>query len=207
MIQMDTREKMAHKWHILRAFEARSVPVIRSKLYVGDYTLLSDQSTCIDVKQGLREVYSNLVGSHDRFRRECIRAMEAGIRLIILVEEPGIRSMDDVKAWNNPREAQYLETMEQVKAGQIPREMAPKGPPISSKRLARIMQTMAELYGVTWLFCSPEHTGGMILDILTKGKFTSGGNFTYDKTGAGLLAELLTGDYRDRGQESLSEPF
>ena len=170
IIQMDTREKRGHKDHILRAFQRHGIQHIRSKMYVGDYTLLNDQSTCIDVKQGLQEVYSNLIHAHERFRAECIRAQRAEIRLIILVEEPGISSLEGVKGWENPRIAEYDELCEKVKAGLLPRDQKPKGPPIDSKRLSRIMRTMSELYGIEWRFCSPEQTGDEIIRLLEEGK-------------------------------------
>lgn len=170
IIQMDTREKRGHKDHILRAFQRRGLKHIRSKLYVGDYTLLNDQSTCIDVKQGLQEVYSNLIHAHQRFRAECIRAQQAEIRLLILVEQPGVSSLEDVKDWQNPRLAEYDELCEKVRAGLLPRDQKPKAPPVDSKRLSRIMRTMAELYGIEWHFCTPDQTGDEIIRLLEDGK-------------------------------------
>ena len=170
IIQMDTREKRGHKDHILRAFQRHGIQHIRSKMYVGDYTLLNDQSTCIDVKQGLQEVYSNLIHAHERFRAECIRAQRAEIRLIILVEEAGISSLEGVKEWENPRIAEYDELCEKVKAGLLPRDQKPKGPPVDSKRLSRIMRTMSELYGIECKFWSPEQTGDEIIRLLEEGK-------------------------------------
>ena len=118
------------------------------------------------MKQGLQEGYSNLIHAHERFRAECVRAQRAEIRLLILVEEPGISSLEDVKTWENPRAAEYDEICEKVKAGLLPRDQKPKAPPIDSKRLSRIMRTMAELYGIEWHFCSPEQTGDEIIRLL-----------------------------------------
>ena len=62
--------------------------VIRSKLFVGDYAKLKDQSICIDTKKDILEVAGNICGKqHDRFRAECVRAMCSEIKLIILIEE------------------------------------------------------------------------------------------------------------------------
>ncbi|MBQ1483930.1 MAG: ERCC4 domain-containing protein, partial [Eubacterium sp.] len=65
MILIDTREQKYE--HVRKAFEEMGVPYDRTKLYVGDYTLVNDQSVCVDRKAGLHEVYSNLIQEHDRF--------------------------------------------------------------------------------------------------------------------------------------------
>lgn len=155
----DTREKTAKKTHIFEAFDRAGIEYIRTKLYVGDYALLNDQSLCIDVKQGLSEVYSNLVQDHERFRRELIRALDAGIKLIVLVEEPKIRTLEDVQDWVNPRSIIYQKKADQGIATQ-------KAPPISSKRLYNIMRTMAENYGCNWAFTDKAHCGERILELL-----------------------------------------
>lgn len=166
MILMDTREKIAHKATIIDAFHRHGVEYERTKLWCGDYTLPADQSVCIDVKHGLQEVYSNLVHEHERFRRECLRAIDGKIRLILLVEEPGIRTLADVKTWANPREEQYNLILQQIEIGTLPPSRRPKGPPLPSPRLYRIMRTFRELYGIEWEFCDPAQTGDRILELL-----------------------------------------
>ena len=155
----DSREHKGKKDHILDAFAKHGINVVRSKMYVGDWTILTDQSVCIDTKQGLSEVYNNVVQSHERFRNECLRAKNAGIRLIILVEEPKIRTLDDVQYWTNPRSIIYQRQVEQGTATQ-------KAPPINSTRLYNIMRTMSELYGVEWAFTTKEQCGETILALL-----------------------------------------
>ena len=149
VICCDTREKTAKKTHIFDAFDRSGIEYIRTKLYVGDYALLNDQSLCIDVKQGLSEVYSNLVQDHERFRRELIRARDAWIKLIVLVEHgEGINSLEDVIFWENPR-----------------REKSPKA--INGDRLYKILQTVERKYGCTFAFCDKRHTGEEIIRWLT----------------------------------------
>ena len=157
---MDSREQKGKKDHILATFEMHGIPYIRNKLYVGDWTLLNDQSICIDTKTcGLTEVYSNLVQGHERFRNECKRAQEAGIKLIVLIEENKIKALEDVPNWVNPRKIIYQRQSEQGNPAQ-------KAPPISSKRLHGIMRTMSELYDVEWQFTTRERCGMRILEIL-----------------------------------------
>lgn len=160
IVVQDTREQAGKKNHILKAFEKHGIRYIRTKLYVGDWTLLHNQTVCIDTKTlGLQEVYSNLVQDHDRFRAECDKAMDVGIRLIVLVEEPDINTLDDVKTWVNPRMVEY-EMKKKLGAS------VPKAAPISSERLYGIMRTMSELHGVEWAFTDREHCGETILRLL-----------------------------------------
>jgi len=91
IIQMDTREQKGKKDHILDYFKANGIEVVRSKNYVGDYTLVTNHMVSVDTKFGCAEVYSNLIGKdHERFRDECARAQTCEIKLIVLVEENGI---------------------------------------------------------------------------------------------------------------------
>ena len=80
----DSRQKVGkhdikHRW-----FEKNGIEIVRSKLVVGDYTLPTNQSICIDTKQNIAELASDVTQQHARFREECIRAQKLGIKLIIL---------------------------------------------------------------------------------------------------------------------------
>ena len=65
IIIQDTREKINKKDHILEYFEKNGINVVRSKLYVGDYTLLNSMKVCIDVKQDIMEIQQNLMNSQN----------------------------------------------------------------------------------------------------------------------------------------------
>ena len=79
--QQAKKHEAKHRW-----FVENGVEVVRSKLVVGDYTLPTDQSVCIDTKSGLLEVCGNVTQQHRRFVEELELAKQLGIRLIILVE-------------------------------------------------------------------------------------------------------------------------
>jgi hypothetical protein len=109
---------------------------------------LDNQTVCIDRKQDLQELAGNLCQQHERFRAEMVRAQDVGIRLIFLIEHSAtIKSLDDVRNWVNPR----LKT-------------SPKA--ITGARMAAIMETMAQKYGVEWRFCDKKSTGRLICEIL-----------------------------------------
>lgn len=152
VVQVDTREHQHAIQKILAEFKAQGVKYYSSKLYVGDYMSLDNPRLVIDRKQNLSEVYGNIFHAHDRFKAELVRAQEAGIHLIILVEHsPQVTCLEDVVWWNNPR--------------------ARENPKVAkSETLYKAMKTMSERYDCEWMFCSKQQTGKRILEILGNDK-------------------------------------
>lgn len=147
-IQVDSREKAHAIEKILSTFRQCCVKYYISKMWVGDYGSLDNPRVAVDRKQSLLEVCSNMCQQHERFRDECVRAKEAGIHLIILVEHGrGILCIDDVEDWKNPR----LKRSPQATTG---------------KALASFMRTMAEKYDIEWVFCEKPQTGKEIIRLL-----------------------------------------
>ena len=150
-VYVDTREKPRAIAKILAQFETAGVEVIHQKLDVGDYMLSPDGAISVDRKQNLNEVAGNLAQQHRRFSAECLRAKEAGVKLVILVEHGGkIRSIEDVYEWKNPR-----------------LDVSPYC--LSGPRVYAMMNTYEARYGVEWAFCRKQDTGKKILDILSRG--------------------------------------
>lgn len=148
IVQIDTREKARAITKILQTFDKKGVKHFSSKLYVGDYMNLDNPRLIIDRKQNLNEVASNVCQDHERFIAELMRAQEAEIHLIILVEHGrDIKELEDVIWWNNPR------LIESPKA-------------ITGERLYKIMSTIQDKYGIEWRFCEKSKTGETILRLL-----------------------------------------
>lgn len=148
-IQIDTRE---HKWErarVERQLVKEGVKAITSKLYVGDYQSWDNPRLVVDRKKSLLELCSNVTQGHERFRRELLRAEDAGIRLVILCEEDGIDSLEDVYFWDNPR------LIESPRA-------------TTGKQLYRSLCTIRDRYGVQIEFCKKSETGKKIIEILTR---------------------------------------
>lgn len=124
--------------------------------------MLDNQRTCIDLKQGLREVESNLTHQHERFRAECVRAQENGIRLIVLVEEKGVCSIDDVAGWKNPRRTRWERIHQEHSFGRKLHIKIAARPPVSGDVMAKQMRAMTERYNVEWAFCAKQETGRTI---------------------------------------------
>ena len=148
-IQEDTRQK-AGKHNIKHAyFSEHGVELVRCKLPFGDYAPVPPVS--IDTKENMDEIASNICGSeHQRFINECKAAKSAGCQLIILVENNlGITDISQVHTWINPRV--------------IYSEKAVQGP-----RLQKAMETISERYGVRFMFCCPNESGKIIMEILSR---------------------------------------
>lgn len=163
-LMVDSREK---KWdHVREYLDCHGVMWLRSKLPVGDYARMDNLTTVIDRKQNLNEVESNVIHQHERFRRECQLAAEHGIHLIILVEEPWCKTLEDVGQWVNPRRVRWQKLDRLHSQGEMLHKKISGKPPVSGTQLRAIMQTMADKYGIEWRFCPHNQTGETICAIL-----------------------------------------
>lgn len=163
----DTRQQaqkhdIKHRW-----FEKNGITIRRQALYCGDYTLPTDQSVCIDTKKDIQELVGDICGKqHERFRNECIRAQEAGIKLIVLVEnrgghirdniiQPTITSLSELHRWKNPR-------LFILKGGKQKYPSATRG-----ITLQKACMTIERKYGTKFLFTTPEKSAEKIVELLT----------------------------------------
>ena len=148
MIQVDTREHTSEWVRIMRQFDNMGIRYVRSKLYVGDYMSLDNARLVVDRKKDLLELCGNVCQQHDRFRAELVRAQQADIQIVILVEHGGdIRCLDDVAMWQNPR----LRTSPGATTG---------------GQLYKALGTLKKKYGVRYAFCDKTRTGEAIARIL-----------------------------------------
>ena len=147
IILEDTRNKPEKNAHIRQQLEELGYKVERTKIYCGDYTFPTNQSICVDTKKDMNEIESNLIHDHERFKAECIRAKEAGIKLVILIQDPKLKQLGDVFWWFNIRKKWSKKAA-------------------SGQQLAKMMYTMQERYGVTFKFCKKDEIGKRIVEIL-----------------------------------------
>ena len=146
-IIVDTRQKPEKTSYISEQLESLGYRTARSKLFVGDYQFADAGNMVVDTKQDMTEIEGNLIQSHERFRNECIRAQEAGISLVILVQDPYIKSVADVFSWYNPR-----------------KRFSPKA--VSGRQLGKMMISMEQKYGVKFEFCTKTEVGQRIIELL-----------------------------------------
>lgn len=170
-IQIDTREKERAITSILKDFEDNGVQSFSSKLFVGDYMSLDNPRVVIDRKQNLLEIAKNVssVPQKDktgrikkgangkplndlaRFTAELARAKENGIHIIILCEHGhGIKTLEDVKAWENPRLKESPLAM-------------------SGQRLYTVLRQLMITYDFEIVFCDKRRTGAEIRRLLDGG--------------------------------------
>lgn len=172
IILEDTRNQVGK--HDLKGdyFLKNGIEVRRTKLYVGDYTLPTNQSVCVDTKKDIQELIGDICGKqHERFRAELLRAQESGIKLIILVEDEGgycdykktiynkpVTCVDDLFRWANPRLFIWDK-------GKQKYPKATKG-----AVLAKACKTMMAKYDVDFQFCRKADAGKRIIELLTRNK-------------------------------------
>lgn len=136
----------------------RNIKISKNDISFGNYI-------SVDTKRDIQEMIGNICGkSHARFRNECKRAMHKNVKFYILVEnEDGIKNIDDLEHWNNPRikQTKWVTTP----SGEC-RKVLKSPNATTGKVLAKAMKTMTERYGVQFVFCMPEDAGKKVLELL-----------------------------------------
>lgn len=129
----------------------------------------------VDTKYGMTEIYGDLIGKqHERFRDECILAMQNNIELIMLIESaPEVSCLEDVKRWKNWKQIYAYCRRNRIKTGsgmmeRIEEFVAHGGqkPPVDGEQLYKTMNTVSRKYGVRWEFCDKNETGKRIIELL-----------------------------------------
>lgn len=138
------------------------------KMEVKKMDFLGSYDISVDTKKDMQEITGNICGkAHQRFRDECILAQNNGIKLYVLVENTdGIKTVQDVFKWHNPRLHRYNKIAYMHKYGKWLNVPLPKAEPTSGTILAKAMLTMQLKYGVEFVFCRPEDAGAKVLELL-----------------------------------------
>lgn len=118
----------------------------------------------IDRKKDLQELCGNVCQQHERFKAELIRAMEQGIKIVILCEHgPDIKSIEDVWFWQNPRKHKVI--WKTVNGQRVRTVMSEKA--VDGNQLYKSLCTIRDRYNVDFVFCNKEETGRRIVEILS----------------------------------------
>ena len=164
VIACDTRQKRKHHTVKEQWWAEHGIRLVHTKLMAGDYTRPADGSVAVDTKADIRELYSNVISDHARFRAECQLAQECGIQLVILVDSvEGVTCIDDIPTlWKNPQAARYrIACINARRAG----KRLPK-PPASNAAFCKALHTMEEKYGVKFKFCRPVQAARTVCELL-----------------------------------------
>ena len=168
-INVDTREHQSEWNRIQKQFDDIGIQYFRSKLYVGDYMSLDNARLVVDRKKDLQEVCGNVCQQHERFKKELIRAIEAGIRIIFLVEHgPDIKTLEDVYFWQNPRKHEIRWKYNKQTGQKEKYFVSPKA--VDGKQLYKSLCTIQDRYGARFEFCTKDQTGRRITEILRDGE-------------------------------------
>ena len=157
MLLEDTRQQLdkhtlKHEW-----WESEGVPIVRTKLVVGDYSIVGI-NIFVDTKKDIYEIYGNITQAHDRFKRECVLARDIGAELIILVEnDHGVTTIEDLARWKEPLD--HFDMRRYKSRNRYAKRQ-------SGERLAKAMITMHDRYGVRFEFCTPEDAARRVLELL-----------------------------------------
>ena len=152
MLIVDTREKPKAIKSLLTYIKRQSIPYEVKKLDFGDYLNTDRPDIVIDRKQNISELAKN-VGTKDRerFKREILRAHEAGAHLIILVEQNKyqdrgewvqVQDISDLLRWSSPHTQ------------------------VTGERIYRILVSWCAKYPISVRFCDKKDTGKEIIKIL-----------------------------------------
>lgn len=147
-----------------RVFDDNGVKHFSSKLLVGDYMSLDNPRLIIDRKQNLQELCGNVCQQHERFKRELLKAIDAGIQLVILVEHGAdIKSLEDVWFWENPRKHEVRWRMVNGKR----EKYVVSAKAVDGNQLYKSLCTIRDRYNVRFEFCEKKDTGKEIIRILS----------------------------------------
>ena len=153
MLIVDDREKWTHKGardtHLKNYFDRHGIRYRVERLDVGDY-MLDGGKISVDRKYGLEELSKNLTNRSDadaaRFWAEVRRGYRSGIKLVVLVEQHGIKCHQDVAGWRS------------------------KYTGVTGFRLLQEMFRLEMSYGVRFMFTDRRNCGRRIMEILTTGQ-------------------------------------
>lgn len=163
----ESKHRIKHEY-----FKKNGIDFRRTKLYVGDYTLPTNQSRCVDTKFSILEICADVCSKdHARFIREIERAKEIGVTLYVLVEnKDGVKDFETLSKWINPRFLRWKKITSAHKNGKMLQVPMSKIPPTNGGTLCKALQTIeAEHDNVKFLFCTPEESARRVVELLTEG--------------------------------------
>ena len=166
-IQVDSREHESEWKRIQKQFDELGIKYFRSKLFCGDYQSLDNARLVIDRKKDLQEIYGNICQQHERFKAELVKAMQNGIKIIILCEHgEDVQSLEDVYFFYQPPMKRWLwKTIDVDGEKKKVREPYTQNA-IDGKKMYKSLCTIRDRYNVDFVFCTKDQTGKKIVEIL-----------------------------------------
>lgn len=150
----DTRNQVGQHKNVEAYCKRMGIRIVRQCLDVGDY-MLPGGTISVDTKADILELSHNIMSSdHRRFKAECMRALDSGILLIVLVEEvPPFGRLD---MWEPPR----------FRTSGLYHRYGDPMTRVDPSALRKACITMQEKYGVRFRFCSRRQSPARIIRYL-----------------------------------------
>ena len=126
----------------------------------------------VDRKNSIDEICGNLCSNqkeHERFRNELIAAQKSNCRMFAVIENTeGIKSLDDIRKWSNPRLHRYNKINYMHRLGKWQNvKLSGQRPPCDNVRLMKTMLTCESRYKCKFVFCSPYESAQKIVELLS----------------------------------------
>lgn len=163
LIKIDTRQQAGKHKNIDQWLESNNIAYSYEKLDFGDY-MRDGSNVSVDTKSGMDELAMDLGRDHDRFVRECERAIHAGCRLVVLVEA-GRKYNDkvEVEGWSG-RGCRSCRTV--CDPNDYSHKCSRPHRPMVGRKLWATMKAMERRHAVRFAFCSKRETARIICDLL-----------------------------------------
>ena len=145
IIWADSREKATE--HILESFDKKRIDYFVSKLPWGDYMRFDNTKLVIERKNSIAELVTTIGRDHERFKAEMRKCTHYGAHMIILIEEEGYFSLEDIKAWENPFKKKSSRAM-------------------TGETVYKILQSYMKYYNVEVQFTDKYNCADKIIEIL-----------------------------------------
>lgn len=155
----DTRQQRGKHNFKNQYFKRYGIPIIAVALKFGDYQR-KGSNIAIDTKKDVQELAQNLGKDHKRFKREIIKANEAGYVLVVLIEErPEYNDRRRLSSWTN-YVCKRCGLCDDDKCRRF------RYHPIKGETIAKIITTLENKHFVRFEFTNKRETPKRILELL-----------------------------------------
>ena len=86
---IDTREQHELPFNNLHIQRGNTLPTIRKKLDVGDYSFVGYEDIIMIERKSVNDLYGTVLGGHERFKRELERAKNHKWKYLVIESTPG----------------------------------------------------------------------------------------------------------------------
>lgn len=163
----DTRQQSGKHTLKERWWESHGVPTIVQTLPVGDY-MRDGSNIIVDTKRDVDEIAQNVGRDHKRFIRECLKARDAGCRLIFLIEDGRYIDRSALAKWTN---SHCVKCPRKFKSHCLPKRPGKcirhgTRKPVQGPELLRKLMTIEAKYGCRFEFCKKTDTARRVCELL-----------------------------------------